>query len=574
MSKTLLTSVITSYKKARQLDSELSDDVVFEYLSATCIAEKYRMHGDSTGVFSTGDSYGVDAVVIAVNNTVIQTSDELLELQRQSLTADIHIVQCKNSNSFARADLLKFEDAISAMFADRTPEGGNWYAAECVQIITTLYSRPELFLTLPKLHLHFAFGGSETDLNPGIKDLGLEIVARFQQKALYCDVGLEIMDWERLLGSYREITTSIERTILASKRLSLPSAEGVVQAFVAVLPWTEYRKLVTDSSGKPIGFLFDDNVRDFQGFNSVNKEIATTLTPESGLQDKFAILNNGVTIVADRLQATGDSLTIGGYQIVNGCQTTNVLCSFDAQLTADVHIPVKIIEVKSRDVTNRIIRASNRQTEVKDEAFVALDEFHRKLEQFFENTPPSYLRLYYERRSKQHVGNSEAAPPLIVTLPALVKQFVSIFLDEPYKTHHYYGELLHQVHVRAFQPGHSRWPYYTSAVISMYVANYFNRPGGNKVPSEFKPHVAWLVRYLAGGDFKEKLLLNDAGSEQYCRKVLDIVHKREVRQGFLELAVDVVSEVLKDQGSRDRNISRSKSFFDHVKARVERETRN
>jgi hypothetical protein len=42
--------------------------------------------------------------------------------------------------------------------------------------------------------------------------------------------------------------------------------------------------------------VFIDNVRDYQGTNSVNIDIAATIS--DGFMDQFALRNNGVTIVA------------------------------------------------------------------------------------------------------------------------------------------------------------------------------------------------------------------------------------------------------------------------------------
>ena len=73
--------------------------------------------------------------------------------------------------------------------------------------------------------------------------------------------------------------------------------------------------------------VFEDNVRDFQGDNNdVNGGIASTLNNDDS--EIFSVLNNGVTIVASSISPTGDQFTINDYQIVNGCQTSNVLYQY------------------------------------------------------------------------------------------------------------------------------------------------------------------------------------------------------------------------------------------------------
>ncbi|KJU84432.1 heavy metal translocating P-type ATPase [Candidatus Magnetobacterium bavaricum] len=67
--------------------------------------------------------------------------------------------------------------------------------------------------------------------------------------------------------------------------------------------------------------VFYDNVRDYLGENPVNQKIDKTL--KDAKYDIFSILNNGITIVADKKNSNvGRLFSISNYQIVNGCQTT------------------------------------------------------------------------------------------------------------------------------------------------------------------------------------------------------------------------------------------------------------
>ena len=55
--------------------------------------------------------------------------------------------------------------------------------------------------------------------------------------------------------------------------------------------------------------IFEDNVRDFQGYNIVNSEIQDTLK-NSEDQARFGLLNNGITIVAKSITPVGDQIEI------------------------------------------------------------------------------------------------------------------------------------------------------------------------------------------------------------------------------------------------------------------------
>ena len=108
------------------------------------------------------------------------------------------------------------------------------------------------------------------------------------------------------------------------KRITFPVIEGVTQAFMGIVRCKDFVSILTDSDGKMLTNIFEDNVRDFQGYNSVNSEIKETINHPDD-QNRFALLNNGITIIAKTIKVTGDSIDIFDYQIVNGCQTSYVL---------------------------------------------------------------------------------------------------------------------------------------------------------------------------------------------------------------------------------------------------------
>src|SRR5690606_15207589 len=126
----------------------------------------------------------------------------------------------------------------------------------------------------------------------------------------------------------------------------------------------ELVKITSDDDGELIKTIFYDNVRDFQGYNKVNTGIRNTIV-EKKENDKFVILNNGITIVAKSLNKVGSAFKLSEFQIVNGCQTSHVLHHLKDSITPNVYIPLKLIVTDHDDTINDIIRATNSQTEVK-----------------------------------------------------------------------------------------------------------------------------------------------------------------------------------------------------------------
>ena len=170
----------------------------------------------------------------------------------------------------------------------------------------------------------------------------------------------------------------------------LPDIDGVREAYLGILPVPEYLKLITNDLGFINKNLFFDNVRDFLGNNEINAEISETI--RGGHGDKFGILNNGVTVVAQSLRSVGNKFTVEDYQIVNGCQTSHILFDNRSYVSDSMFISVKLIVSDNEDVVNAVIKGTNRQNSVAIEEFLALTDFNKKLEAFYKSfDPPKQL---------------------------------------------------------------------------------------------------------------------------------------------------------------------------------------
>ena len=169
------------------------------------------------------------------------------------------------------------------------------------------------------------------------------------------------------------------------------------------MPASEFKKLIVDEGGSEIlTSIFEDNVRDWQGWKTVNSGIRETL--QSDRRSKFVLMNNGVTIITRNLTRVGDKFTISD-QIVNGCQSSNVLFE-QREIGDDVMVPLRLIHTLDDTIKELITTATNSQTDIKPEQFSSRRNFARGLEQFFA-TFPEEQRLYYERRDGQHDRGSE-----------------------------------------------------------------------------------------------------------------------------------------------------------------------
>ncbi len=223
-------------------------------------------------------------------------------------------------------------------------------------------------------------------------------------------------------------------------------------------------KMITDEAGNVRRRLFFDNIRDFQGETSVNKSIKETLVSPNSIE--FPLRNNGITIVARKLQRVGSQFTLEDYQVVNGCQTSHVIASTGKKDDHDTMIPIKIISTEDEEITRQVIIASNQQNKVDQESFWTLAPIHKSIEVYFDSKPGDH-KLHYERRPGQFNTLNGIEKVRIVTKDSLLKVYASVFLEQPNQVGRYYKDLTPLIGKEIFSPDHEVNSYYTAAIHSL-----------------------------------------------------------------------------------------------------------
>lgn len=342
------------------------------------------------------------------------------------------------------------------------------------------------------------------------------------------------------------------------RKFSFPSMKGIKQAYSGLIKARDFIEVLKDNDGNMLTNIFEDNVRSFQGYNAVNLEIQTTVG-DTNEQECFAVLNNGITIIAKKLEPIGDQIEIFDYQIVNGCQTSFVLFDNQQVLNENVYILAKLIEVNNEAILNRIIYTTNRQTEVKSEAFESSKPFHKTLEDYFNAIDIDY-RLYYERRSKQYELTDTINKNKVVSLPSLIHAYIAVFLNEPHSTHRYYGELLGAYKSKLFIQGSHSEPYYISAYFSYAITNYIKASNLPTKYSRFKFHIACIMKNIVVGQ-----MIDDGKSKQIklkAKKLYDeYITDNNKLNDLIQTAISCLDEGLRTNNNLDvQTLHRTKEF--------------
>ena len=215
---------------------------------------------------------------------------------------------------------------------------------------------------------------------------------------------------------------------------NLPLAEtpiniGTHHDYVALVNLGKYYKFITDEHGELRKYIFDANVRDYQGHNSVNQDIQTTLN-NAPIED-FWWLNNGITVLTEEATlATSKELILTEPAVVNGLQTSNeVFRHFKSNpekvSTETRNILVRIIVPESEESRDRIILATNNQTNIPKPYLRANDPIHWQIELFFRGRG-----LFYDRR-KNYYKNQGKKSSEIVSVSFLAQCMISLLLQKP-----------------------------------------------------------------------------------------------------------------------------------------------
>ena len=271
-------------------------------------------------------------------------------------------------------------------------------------------------------------------------------------------------------------------------------------------------------------------------------------------------MNNGVTVIAKALRTTGNRFHVEDYQIVNGCQTSHVL--FDQQKFIDesVMVPLRLISTQDENVIASIIKATNRQTEVKEEQLLALSDFQKKIEAYFQ-TFEDTKRLYYERRSRQYNSAAGIEKTRIVTPGNVIRSFASMFLEEPHRTTRSYRAILERVGKDIFAESDRLEPYYVAA-LALYRLEYLFR--NQLLDSKYKParfQLLLALRLLA--DKKSLPRMGSHEMERYCAPLMQTLWDLDRSEKIFNKAAECVHAVSK--GNFDSDSVRTQPFTELLK---------
>lgn len=414
-----------------QDNEEYSKDSDFFEFFATKQIMKSKEFSDEeieNGICGSHLDGGCDAIYTLLNDINI-TEDALEDINfRKNSQIDLIIIQTKKESSFKEDPILKWKTVIKNLLAIGT-DNSHYETRYNEDVLSAFSLFRDLYVKMirnnPKLNISFYYASFASEIDPNVQAQAKELEESVRE--LYPQSNVTVSFWgaEKLLNIAQ---TSNEH------RLNLHLAEtsiniGTHQDYVALVSLVDYYRFISDEDHMLRKYIFESNVRDYQGHNAVNQDIEDTLTNDAG--EDFWWLNNGITLLTDEATlVTSKELILTEPAIVNGLQTSNEIYRYfennpDKILTEKRNILVRIIVPESEDSRDRIILATNNQTSIPKSSLRANDPIHWQIELYFKGR-----HLYYDRR-KNYYKNQGKKSNEIISVSFLAQCMISLLLQKP-----------------------------------------------------------------------------------------------------------------------------------------------
>lgn len=319
----------------------------------------------------------------------------------------------------------------------------------------------------------------------------------------------------------------------------------------------EFVKLLTDDIDEKKVLrrgIFDDNIRYYLGSEEkieVNHNMKGQLTGEDSYL--FGLLNNGITIIGDDIKLNSEELTLVNYQIVNGCQTSNVIFEALASISnsEEIYLPIRFIATTDEETKNSIIKATNSQTTLKPEQLAALAPIQKNIEEYYRSKEidSNSVGLYYERRTEQY-RDDNIPKTKIITIPIQIKATSAMFLDLPHEVSGQYGKVERNTRNALFNEEDLKYiNIYYSSGLTFYKVERYVRTNYDRKYFKARWHLMMVIKYLLGGKQDESGITK--ANHKISQKLEEVIGDDVQFNSYIEKSIAILNKFLKDNYSDD-----------------------
>jgi len=425
-------------KKFSITRTDKNDDDVFEDFGNYVIASNFLEEElDNVKAVSTNKAQGIDGIVIVVNNRLVSEEADLGKFgPTEPIQIKIGFIQSTIQNSFDEQKFSAFTDGVvkfltgiidiepySTIYKKLLDDSGNF--------IDRIEETP---------HISLFFLSSRTSHTLTGEKINAEKVKITSRNELENKCNLDkiaVLQKDEIKTEYEKISKFHTIQMKFENNIPLSSVENVELSLLAIIKFSELKKLILTTDKNLKEKLFIENVRNYIGSTPVNIDIKKTLDSNNE-RNYFPFLNNGLAIICDKIErhpVKDKEFILTFPRIINGCQTTNELFkkykeSTDEKSIDNIDVVAKVISTSDNNLKKMIIYAANNQNSI-DKDLQSLNEFHEKIETYFLGKEEKNFHLYFERLRGQHAN---IVPPYSkVNIETLARIFISVFVKKPHE---------------------------------------------------------------------------------------------------------------------------------------------
>lgn len=461
---------------------------------------------------------GIDGAAVLIEGDVYTTKEDVeAKLKNTAKNSDKEIkyvfIQSKRSAKFDIGELAKFINGVKRIIVDNSYIPSDSILKDIREINDVILNNiGKIRGGRPVCECYYVTTGKCDNNN--FATAIRENCQQLKNSGYFRDVKITLVGQEKIFEFWDKASGKNTSEFSVVKSVPFPGISGVKESYLTIVNAKEFINSIVLDEYKRIRYsIFDDNVRSYLGDeNPVNAAIISTIQSRED-SEKFAVLNNGITMVASDVRQAGDRFYVHDFQIVNGCQTSHALARNVDRMYDNVTLSLKIVSSEDNSVLSSIVEATNTQTPVQSGQFLSLRPYVKTVERFFNYYGAEEgARLYFERRTNQF-GGEYVSKTRIFDIKGLSRAYSAMFLDVPHTALRYPKEIMEQMSGKIFQNGQKEKGYYISALILYRLLIAFSNRHIESNYRIYRYHILMLICYIYSdinkGDLKSRKFENE-----------------------------------------------------------------
>jgi AIPR protein len=272
-------------------------------------------------------------------------------------------------------------------------------------------------------------------------DKGYRVVGGFVTNLPLDANGREFLDQAGNIRAY-------DRIRICSEFIDIESEGGVDESFALDASYVEPMRIQIGAkatsyiflakaselvmmSGIDDGTLFSQNVRLSLGNTKVNNSLTESIK-DKGEHKNFPLYHNGITILCSKSEYKDEKIVIENYVVVNGAQSISTFKKSSGNLTDDLRVLVKVVELDDTSLARKITVNSNNQNAIKPRDLKSNNEVQIRLKEEMKIMSGGKFDFEIKRGEKWHEDAE------IITNEEAGRLLLASDLGEPYSCHQVY----------------------------------------------------------------------------------------------------------------------------------------